>query len=411
MNRIESQKLIKRFTIFRRPRNRLGNYLTRGRLGKPDIVTALDHVDFSLENGGILGIIGGNGAGKSTLLRIMAGILSPDAGSFSSGGLEPTLLQLGAGFHPDLTGEENARISAVLHGATVRDAREKTSLIGEFAELGDFFGRPVRTYSQGMLFRLGFSIAAITRPGLLLIDETLAVGDEYFRAKCFQLLDEFRKNGVTMAIASHDLDLVRHFTTRIIVLENGKNIFFGDPSSAVDLFLERLFSGEDDPDSRDHRPGGDEKSGCGPGAVELHPVRMLDAGGNTAGTFSRNEPVVIEIGFRILEEVAFPVFGIGIFREDGVYISGFNHLWRDDPVRLPGFKRGAAGSISCSIESTNLAAGRYYLSAWCHDHVPGVPRTLAMNNRACTFIISEAPPRFDGAILLESRWKWQIEQK
>ncbi len=410
MNGLESRNLVKRFNIFHRPRNRLIYNLSRGRLGKPDTITALDQIDFSLETGGILGIIGENGAGKSTLLRIMAGVLSPDAGSFSSGDLEPTLLQLGAGFHQDLTGEENARISAVLHGSTARNINKNIALIGEFSELGEFFKRPVRTYSQGMLFRLGFSIAAVTRPDLLLIDETLAVGDEYFKTKCFQLLNEFKKNGVTMAIASHDLDLVRHFTTKILVLEKGKSVFFGDPSTAVDRFLSKLFPEDEAGESSKRDPDVTDSTGGGSTAVELYSVRILDAGGAPVERFGRKEFVEVEIGFRISETVNHPVFGIGIFREDGVYISGFNHFWREAPIRLPSFESGVSGSISCTIESTNLAAGRYYLSVWCHDHSSRVPRPLAVKNRARTFRISDTSPRFDGAIQLENRWKWRIDQ-
>lgn len=406
MIRLEAKNLVKRFRIFKHPRDRILYSVSGWGRTAPYIVKALNDLNFSVDSGTVLGIIGENGAGKSTLLKIMAGIFAPDEGSFTSGTLKPILLQLGAGFHPDLSGEENARIGSILHGNNGTETRKNLSIIAEFSELGDFFYRPVKTYSQGMIFRLGFSIAAGLKPDLFLIDETMAVGDEYFKTKCFGLLDEFRKEGVTLVVASHDLDLLRHYTTRILFMEGGKIEFDGDPSVAVDSYLGRAYGMSGAARKSDKGETVEKNESRASRGIEFDSVKLLGPAGESS-LYKQGDSMIIKIGYRVSERIGKPVFGIGVFRSDGVYISGINHIWHETPLMLPCFENGDTGTISCRIKSIPMTAGSYHVSVWCHDHNGAVPIPVKELSRAAGFRIGGLQARFDGAILLENEWKWK----
>lgn len=202
--------------------------------------TALDGIDLTVHRGESFGIIGPNGSGKSTMLRIMAGITPPTRGRVVTNGRVSALLELGSGFHPRITGRENAILNAVLLGLTLREAREVLPAIVEFSELGDFIDQPMRTYSSGMYFRLGFAVAVHVRPEILLIDEVLAVGDAEFQHKCLNHIGELRKQGVTLVLVTHDLMKVPEFCDRAILLEAGRITDQGHPRRVVHNYLERV---------------------------------------------------------------------------------------------------------------------------------------------------------------------------
>ena len=188
----------------------------------------------------MLRIIGPNGSGKSTTLGLIARVLKPSAGNIETWGRICPLLELGAGFHPALNGAENIHLNGVLLGLRRQVVRERFDAIVEFSELGDFIHRPIRTYSSGMLARLGFSVAAHLDPEILLIDEALAVGDESFRKKCHAKLEEFRSRGVTIIIVSHDLDRVTELCDRAALLDHGRLVSIGDPQAVIDEYRAML---------------------------------------------------------------------------------------------------------------------------------------------------------------------------
>jgi lipopolysaccharide transport system ATP-binding protein len=198
---------------------------------------ALADVSFDVAAGEALGIIGPNGAGKSTALGLMAGVLRPSSGTVAVRGQVAPLLELGAGFHTDLTGRDNIMLNAVLMGMTRRDARRRIGAIVEFSELGDFIAEPVRTYSSGMVARLGFSVVAHLDPQVLLIDEILAVGDVKFQAKCMDRMRQFKRRGVTIVFVSHALESVRGICDRVGVLDRGRLSCIGEPDEAIAHYL------------------------------------------------------------------------------------------------------------------------------------------------------------------------------
>ena len=201
---------------------------------------ALSDIDLTVGRGESLGVIGPNGSGKSTLLRIMARIVPPTKGRVTVRGRISALLELGAGFHPQISGRENAVLNAVLLGLTLKETRAVLPQIIEFSELGDFINQPMRTYSSGMYVRLGFAVAVHTRPEVMLVDEVLAVGDAEFQRKCFSQIEKLRADDVTIVFVSHDLMAVARFCDRVILMDHGRISCEGDAGSVIHEYLSRI---------------------------------------------------------------------------------------------------------------------------------------------------------------------------
>ena len=206
---------------------------------------ALQDISFKVRHGEGIGLVGPNGSGKSSLLRIVAGISPPTSGRVVTNGKISALLELGAGFHPQISGRENALINAVLLGLSLAEAREALPQIIEFSELGDFIDQPMRTYSSGMFVRLGFAVAVHVRPDILVVDEVLAVGDAEFQSKCFAHMEKLRDGGVTTVIASHDLYTIQRYTDHALLLEHGRMIEEGKPAHVLHAYLSRVFPGSE----------------------------------------------------------------------------------------------------------------------------------------------------------------------
>jgi len=202
---------------------------------------ALKDLSLSISRGESVGVIGPNGAGKSTLLRIVARLAPPTKGKVLVRGRVSPLLELGAGFHDQVTGRDNAILNAVLLGLSRREAQERMPEIIDFSELGEFIDQPMRTYSSGMYVRLGFAVAVHVKPEILLIDEVLAVGDAEFQQKCFDHIEKLRQERVTIVLVTHDLESVKRFCDRAVLLEHGSIVTQGAPQAAVDEYLARVF--------------------------------------------------------------------------------------------------------------------------------------------------------------------------
>ena len=194
---------------------------------------ALDHVSFDIRKGECFGVIGRNGSGKSTTLGLIAGVLKPTEGVIETQGRIAPLLELGAGFHPELSGRENIILNGILLGMTRRQVMEQMEEILAFSELGEFAQRPIRVYSSGMVARLGFSVAVHLEPDILLVDEVLSVGDEAFQEKCLAKMEAFRADGVTMVFVSHDLKDVERICDRVALLDAGRMLDMGEPRRVV----------------------------------------------------------------------------------------------------------------------------------------------------------------------------------
>lgn len=201
---------------------------------------ALRDVSFSIAHGETVGMIGQNGSGKSTLLKLIAGVMAPTVGDVWVSGRVSPLIELGAGFHPDLTGRENIILNGCILGMAGSEVRERFGEIVSFAELWDFIDTPVKRYSSGMYMRLGFSVAVHSEPGVLLVDEVLSVGDAHFQDKCLAKMHEFQARGVTIVLVSHAMDLVERFCQRAMLIDGGRLLEDGEPRAVVPHYLELM---------------------------------------------------------------------------------------------------------------------------------------------------------------------------
>jgi len=209
----------------------------RGQRSRVERFEALKGVSFDVAHGEAFGVIGHNGSGKTTLLRLLAGVLTPTHGTVDIEGRVTTLIELGAGFNADLSGEENVYVAGALYGFSRATMRSKMDRIVAFAELERFIEVPVKNYSSGMSARLGFAIATDVNPDVLIVDEVLAVGDEAFQRKCFARMQQFREDGKTIVLVSHDLDTVRSFCDRAMLLDHGSPVVIGTPAEAIERYV------------------------------------------------------------------------------------------------------------------------------------------------------------------------------
>ena len=239
-NEIEFQQVSKRFQLEEgRTLREFLPALFRGR-GWSEPFYALREVTFSVRCGETLGIIGRNGSGKSTILKLVAGVMAPSEGEVWVAGRVSPLIELGAGFHPDLTGRENIDLNASILGMSGKEIRERFDEIVRFAELWDFVDTPVKRYSSGMYMRLGFSVAIHSNPQILLVDEVLSVGDSAFQEKCLEKMHEFQERGTTIVVVSHSMDLVRKFCRRVLFLESGHLVGDGSPEEMIRRYLQMV---------------------------------------------------------------------------------------------------------------------------------------------------------------------------
>src|SRR6266545_8325694 len=296
-------------------------------------VPALVDVSFEIARGEMVGIVGPNGSGKSTLLKLLAGIVHPTRGSVEVRGRLAALLELGAGFHPEISGRENIEINGLLLGLSRRQIAERFDEIVRFAELEEFLDAPLKTYSSGMAVRLGFSIAAHSDPDVLLVDEVLAVGDEAFSHRCLEKFAEFERAGKTILVVSHDLALVSERCRRAIWLDRGRLQADGPARETVTLYRERVALEEEDRRQAvgsqlsavsSEGPAPERPARIGSGAVVVEEVTLLDGKGRPAGRIVSGEPAVLQMRVRAAAPLSDFVFGFAITTVSGQSVSGSN---------------------------------------------------------------------------------------
>jgi len=366
---LSAKEISKRFRVYSRPRHWLLEKLTLGRKSLHQDILALSGVSLELEKGKCLGIIGKNGAGKSTLLKIIAGISQPSSGEIKIDGAVASLLELGSGFHPEFTGRENLELNGMIAGFRKNDLEQKVEAMAEFSELGDFIDLPVRTYSDGMYLRLGFSLAQALAPDLFLIDEALAVGDEYFRGKCMRRMLELKDRGKSLLIASHDLTMVRGLCDSAIYLKDGRIRKTGAASEVIESYLDEVY--QDAIGRVEAGPRFPQWKRRGSGEAKILAVRMKNQQGRETGIFRTGEQIEIEFDYRAEKEIKEPLFGVNIFRSDGVLVLSTNQECAQCSAGIfeqkaeSGLKgpvpSGHTGRVSYRFRNIMLA-GRYQLS-------------------------------------------------
>ena len=323
-----------------------------------DGVVALDGVSFSVAPGETLGVVGANGSGKSTLLKLLAGIVRPTRGSVSVEGRLAALLELGAGFHPEISGRGNIEITGLLLGLTKKEIAARFDRIVAFAGVGDFLDAPLRTYSSGMAVRLGFAIAAHSDPDVLLVDEVLAVGDEAFAHRALEKFSEFERAGKTLVFVSHDLNLVAERCRRALWLDGGRLAADGPAGEVVARYRERVAAEEGE---RRARAAGEGRR-VGSGVATLESVRLLDGSGAAVGVLPSGAAASVEIVARAAEPLEDFAFGVEIATVSGATVFGTN-------TALEGFRPGrfsGEARVALEIPALDLAPGLYALDAAVH---------------------------------------------
>ena len=316
---------------------------------------ALKDISFQVGGGQTLGIIGPNGAGKSTLLGLIAGTMRPTEGSIQTKGRISSLLELGAGFHPDLSGRENIYLNGSIVGLKKSELDKKFDRIVEFAGLTEFIDTPVKYYSSGMYVRLGFSIAVEVDPDILLVDEVLAVGDEMFKKKCLERIAEFQTRGKSMLVVSHDLDTIKRISDSILLLDEGRLLEIGQPARVVDKYRRLGLQ----------REGGILVKEWGTKEAELEEVKFYNSRGAETHHFVLGEPVIIEINYFSKKRIANPVFGFSITDSKGNLCLGSNTTIENYFID---FIEGK-GSVKLTIDPF-IIRGKFFFSFSIHsqDH-------------------------------------------
>ncbi len=331
--------------------------LIKGRHKNIQDFWALRHVNLEVKKGETLGIIGANGAGKSTLLGVLSKTIRPTEGQIEIQGTLSSLLELGAGFHPDLTGRENIFLYGSILGLSHEEIEKRCDSIIAFSELKDFIDVPVRFYSSGMYVRLGFSVAVEVSPDILIIDEVLAVGDETFRKKCMNKFKEFQAAKKTLLIVSHDLDTMKAVCDRIMVLDKGQVMALSDSQSAVDKYIEFELD--------KHKEDLLEKN-YGNKLIEFVDIKLLGGKGSYENSFETRGKMTVEMHFYAKSKVEKPVFGFSILDSAGMIYFGSNTQIQN--VNIP-YVSGK-GSIQLTFDPVYLPKGKFYLSVSSHsfDH-------------------------------------------
>ena len=349
---------------YRAPRERVASLKEHAvrwlqRRGQSDEIWALRDVNVRVPHGQVIGIIGKNGAGKSTLLKVIARVLRPTSGRVRIAGAVAPLLEFGAGFHPELSGRENVFLNGALLGFTRGQMREKFNRIVDFAELWDFIDAPLRTYSSGMVARLGFAVATDVEPEILLLDEVLSVGDTAFQNKCYERILSFRASGATILFVSHNLGVVKSLCERAIWLERGRVVADGQASAVVNDYQYGAFHA----DAQQHgKKTIAPEQRWGTRRIEITGVRIKNDRGEEQVAFATGDALVLELDYCAHQPMSAVTFGMGIHRQDGTHLTGPNTTLSGFP--LPPLE--GHGTVTFTIPYLPMLEGLYHISVSAH---------------------------------------------
>ncbi|MFZ5815412.1 MAG: ABC transporter ATP-binding protein [Bacillota bacterium] len=422
---VEFRNVSKQFRIYHERRHSLKDLLLFRR-NRFESFWVIKEVSFEIPAGSMFGIIGTNGSGKSTLLKMAGRILSPDSGTVITHGRVASLLELGAGFHPEFSGRENVYLYGSILGMSEKEINQRFDQIVSFAELERFIDNPVRTYSSGMYARLGFSVAVHTDPDILLVDEVLSVGDSAFQAKCMRQIDHLRHQGKTIVMVSHDIELVSRICDSVLWLGDGRIMALGDPHEVAGQYRDHIFSVKslEEPglnaapresaalvteDENSHAEGGPQANALvsqnrwGDQSVVITGVDLLDAEGRRKAIFATGESLRVRIAFEAHTLVQDPVFGVAFYRFDGIHCYGVN-------THIDGLQLGRVtgpGVVEVSFSNLSLLEGTFRLDVAVH-HQNGNPFDYITNVLSFQVVCNSAEV---GVARLQHRWTWQFSGK
>ncbi|NJO04894.1 MAG: ABC transporter ATP-binding protein [Chloroflexaceae bacterium] len=409
---IEFNNVSKRFTLRRTQQTSLRDRITNLAQSRPhgEEFWALRDVSFTVEKGESIGLIGHNGAGKSTALKLMTRILEPTSGTVQIGGRVAALLELGSGFHPDLSGRENVFLYGSLMGLGRRDMQQRLDAIVEFADIGNFFDTEVKHYSSGMYTRLAFAVATEVDPEILITDEVLAVGDESFQRRCMERIYRFRRMGKTIVFVSHALEVVRTLCEQAVWLDHGVAREVGPSSEVIDAYLadvnrrerERLdqMRGEAD-NAATTVSDADAAWRYGSRDLEITDVELLNEAGLPRNIFHTLETVVVRMHYLAHTPVQWPVFGIALYHGNGLWLTGPNSAF--DGIDIP--EVSGRGYVDYIIPVLPLLTGRYALTVAVFDETMLHPYDYHDRHYQLVVQTRRLRERY-GTLTLSGTWAW-----
>ena len=353
---ISVNSLSKNFRLYHERNRYIKAALLRGRRAKYEEFWALSDVSFEVAHGATLGIIGSNGSGKTTMLKCLTGIYTPDKGRIRIDGKVAALLELGAGFHPELTGSENIYLNGAILGMTKRDVQSRFSSIVEFAGLERFIDTPVKNFSSGMVVRLGFSIASHVEPKILLIDEILSVGDQDFQRKSSEKIEEFRREGRTIVVVSHSLGLVQQLCKEVIWLEKGQIKQVGVAADVISSYTGGSYAQHTDKDD-------ESRERWGTGDARINSIELIASDGLQTQLIESNAAVKVRCQITAHTRIDSPILRIKITKLNGDVIWATSTQRGTNTLRV---LEGPATAI-LDIPKLGLLEGTYYLSASLSD--------------------------------------------
>ncbi|MCY3634072.1 MAG: ABC transporter ATP-binding protein [bacterium] len=356
---------------------------------------ALRDVSLEVPRGSMYGLVGRNGSGKSTLLRVMAGIYRPTEGRVEVAGRTSALLELGAGFHPALSGRENIYLNASVLGVPKSQIDDRVDQIVEFAGLEEFIDSPVKIYSSGMYVRLGFAVAVHVDPEILIVDEVVAVGDEEFQLRCFSHLEALRAQGVTIVLVSHDLGMLRANCDRMAWLNRGLVAAVGEPQDVINAYLDTIDT--EAAASVGHRPRPDDG---GETPLRITRLEFYDEAGHRPKTFSSGDPLIVRIHYLASEPIEDPVFSLGFYDHNNLHLAGpRSHIGGFRPGKLDG-----EGWVEFRLRRIPFRSGAFHVNAAVQDS----DASYLYDRRARDFwlqISGEPDPQANGLLNLHGDWR------
>jgi len=373
---------------------------TAGRSSDADYFWALKDVSFEIDHGDTVGLIGSNGAGKSTALKILSRVTVPTSGSFQTNGRVGALIEVGAGFHPDLSGRENVYLNGAIMGMRKREIDAKFDQIVAFSEVEKFIDTPLKFYSSGMMVRLGFAVAAHIEPDILLVDEVLAVGDTAFQAKCLNKIAELKQQNKTIVLVSHTMPSILQHSSRVLWIDKGTVRAFGDPESTVEQYLKHVHqqgaSGTAEPAAATESP------------IRIAGISLLDATGHVRDSLAYGEEAMVEIAYELAQPVDDPVFSVTFHDIRGVPLGGLTS--RLDGLALEAGAR--QGTVRLVLAPVLFTRGTYGITAAIYDKP--IQRYYDMRAHAVSFMVdgpSVATREVSGHFVFPHRWEVVVPER
>lgn len=372
---IQAEHVSKAYKLYNKKSDRVREVLRTGKQYHK-LFYALHDVSFSVQRGETIGIVGTNGSGKSTLLKILAGVTVPTSGTVEIHGKVSALLELGAGFNPEYNGLENIALNATMMGYSKEEIEQRQEGIIRFADIGEYINQPVKNYSSGMFARLAFAVAISVEPEILIVDETLSVGDMRFQIKCMDRMKAMMENGTTILYVSHDTSTVRRFCQRVLWINNGELKAVGEVNQIADQyedFLRGLETTDVQVETSENLIEDDAPSfvPVQDGSIaKVVQVRVRDDSGRDANVINYATPVEVQVEYDVYDtQVIDPVLGVALFRSDGDYVCGLNTLL--DNVRIP-WKYGRNRFSIHYSQGLRVLGGQYYFDIALRDQTATV---------------------------------------